>query len=554
MSHHGPSSPEPEFLSSGDPATPLERQPRSGRRLAYLVGGLVATVGLVGGAAWAWAVFSSTGPQPSEALPADTLGYAAVDLDPSGQQKIEAFRLLRKFPAFTDEIDLDSDDDLRRRIVEESLEGTDCDVDFEQDVEPWLGMRFAAAAVPGDDRPAPVLVIQVSDAEAAEEGLSLLQACGSGDEGAWEIRGEWAVLAETDEVAEATADAAAEASLTDDETYREWTEAVGDPGVLTAYAAPEAGEVLLDSVEDFAAPFAGPPVGAEPFSEEGPLSGDGSYPDEEPFPDESGAPVPPQLNDALESFDGAAFTVRFADGAVEVEGATSGSKQLGYATDGAGDAVGSLPEDTAVALGFALEKGWGQEALDGIGTRLGSGAEAQIELVESELGIELPADLETLFGESTVFALSSDFDAKTLLESDDGSDVPFGGKIRGDADAIGDIIDKLQAAAGPEGEPFLSTDIGDDAVAVGPDADYRGELLADGDLGGTDAFEDVVPEADAATGVFFVNFDANDWLVGLARADDEPEVAENVEPLDAAGLSSWVDDEQGHFLFRLTTD
>ena len=74
--------------------------------------GLVA----VGVGAWAAYNFLTTGPQPAEALPAKTLGYVSIDLDPSGGQKIEALQTLNKFPAFKDYVGINADDDLRKEI------------------------------------------------------------------------------------------------------------------------------------------------------------------------------------------------------------------------------------------------------------------------------------------------------------------------------------------------------------------------------------------------------------------------------------------------------
>lgn len=540
MSHDGTSSPEPEYLSSGDPTATRERGPRSGRRVALLVGGAVALVGLIGGAVWAWTAFMSTGQQPSGALPADTLGYAAVDLDPSGQQKIEAIRILRKFPAFREAADVDTDDDLRQRILEEAIADSGCDVDYADDIEPWLGQRFAVAAVPGDEQPDPVFVLQVSDAEAADEGLAALRDCEDDDgDGAWEIRDEWAVVAENEEIAQDTADAAADASLADDEDYQRWTEAAGDPGILTAYAAPEAGQVLLDNMGG---------LGGVPFDAPG---GDGGDPFAQSSADDA---VPDQAEEALAGFGGAAMTVRFADGALEVEGAAAGTEETGYVSEAGAEVVSTLPEDTVVALGLGLEGGWGEAALDRVREQLGPEAEDGIGFAESQLGLELPDDLETLLGESVAVGFGGDADLETLLGSSDGSDVPIGAKVRGDAEEIEDVLDTLQAAVGPAGEQLLGTDSEEDLVVVGPNEDYRAELLADGGLGDTDAYGDVVREADRAGALLFVNFDAGDLIDELAQEQGDPEVAQNLEPLAALGVSTWVEDEDGHLLLRVTTE
>ena len=86
----------------------------------------------------------------------------------------------------------------------------------------------------------------------------------------------------------------------------------------------------------------------------------------------------------------------------------------------------------------------------------------------------------------------------------------------------------------------------------GPNADYRGELLEDGGLGDTDAFQNVVREADQASAIVFVNFDAGNWLSSLAEGDQE--AAENLEPLQGFGASVWTTDEGTHGVLRLTTE
>ena len=108
------------------------------------MGGIV----LIGVGAWAAWSFLATGPQPAEALPDSTLAYVSVDLDPSGGQKIEALRTLKKFPAFEDEVGLDTDDDIRKCDLRPGpgRRSSAPDLDYADDVEPWLGDRFAGRA------------------------------------------------------------------------------------------------------------------------------------------------------------------------------------------------------------------------------------------------------------------------------------------------------------------------------------------------------------------------------------------------------------------------
>ena len=94
----------PEFLGEQGP---IEAAPdNDNRKRLIALGAIVAGGAVVAGGAWAATSFFAAGSQPAEALPASTIAYASVDLDPSGGQKIEAIKTLRKFPAFNDKINL----------------------------------------------------------------------------------------------------------------------------------------------------------------------------------------------------------------------------------------------------------------------------------------------------------------------------------------------------------------------------------------------------------------------------------------------------------------
>ncbi len=182
----------PEYLEQGG-GSPLGSSPRpagSGRRKAIIAGGAVVALALAGGATAAVVWWSSTGAQPAEALPDSTIAYASIDLDPSGEQKVEALRILKKFPAFNDEINIDTDDDIRKKMFEELNLDEECDgLDYSDDIEPWLGDRAAVAAVDnGGDEPDLAFVVQVKDADAAEDGPRQdldLPRCRGGWRGRW---------------------------------------------------------------------------------------------------------------------------------------------------------------------------------------------------------------------------------------------------------------------------------------------------------------------------------------------------------------------------------
>lgn len=61
--------------------------------------------------------------------------------------------------------------------------------------------------------------------------------------------GDWVVLAESETIARTAVERAREGSLADDEDFREWVGAAGEPGFITLYAAPEAGHALLAAID-----------------------------------------------------------------------------------------------------------------------------------------------------------------------------------------------------------------------------------------------------------------------------------------------------------------
>jgi hypothetical protein len=93
-------------------------------------------------------------------------------------------------------------------------------------------------------------------------------------------------------------------------------------------------------------------------------------------------------------------------------------------------------------------------------------------------------------------------------------------------------------------------------VVISGSPDYLDKLAEAGDLGGSDTFQELVPESGDAASVFFVNFDAGDgWLDDLVHSLGAPDdLEENLRPLRAIGMSSWVEDGEQHSLLKVTTE
>ena len=449
---------------------------------------------------------------------------------------------------------------MRRNIFEELKKGADCEgLDYDDDIEPWLGDRAAVAAVDtGKDQPAPVLVLQVKDADKADAALAEIQKCSAGSDpssedtsGGWAVEGDWALIAESDDVAGQIADDAAKGTLADDSDYQKWTDEVGDAGIVNLYAAPEAGAVLADNLDGLGM-FGGSDYGvcasdstSDPSS--APTCAEGSEPGD----------VPGELTDALKDFKGMAATIRFDNGALELEvaGDPGSSQQALYSTDHGDDVLATLPDDTAAALGMGFGEGWFSEVMDQVAASSGGQMSAEELMTElsNQTGLDLPADAETLAGSSAALSLGGDFDPETFANSSDGSDIPVALKVKGESDEISTVLDKVRAQLGPDEASIFGSDSDGDLTAVGPNADYRSQVLEDGKLGDSKVFQDVVREAADASAILFVNFDAGDgWLV--KTAEDDQEVADNLEPLAALGMSAWREDDAAHAVLRITTD
>lgn len=135
-------------------------------KLKVLVALLVAVL-LVGGGAFA--LTRLLAPAEDDAIafaPADSLFYANVFVRPSNEQKRSFDALVRKFPG------VESGEDLIQKIVdalEEDLE--ESGVNYEEDIEPWLGDQVALFASPGatPGEPAVAILIESKNDGAAQD-------------------------------------------------------------------------------------------------------------------------------------------------------------------------------------------------------------------------------------------------------------------------------------------------------------------------------------------------------------------------------------------------
>jgi hypothetical protein len=130
------------------------RLSRRKKAIAIIVGVLVV---FVIGAVFAFSKLSGGGVQPEELLPADTVAFAKLDLNPSFGQKIEFVRFISHFSGTFK--DFNSEDPIGSVLNQFAPTST---LNWDE-IKPWIGNRFAIAGVQGTDGIAPVAVVGISN-------------------------------------------------------------------------------------------------------------------------------------------------------------------------------------------------------------------------------------------------------------------------------------------------------------------------------------------------------------------------------------------------------
>ncbi|MBB5786080.1 DUF3352 domain-containing protein [Jiangella mangrovi] len=510
------------------------------KRRGLLAGGIAAAVLIAGsGAVFAWQALDGGGTQPHEVLPADAIGYVRLDLDPSAGQKIQAFRLLQKFPLFSEATGItDENVDLRELFIDELASSTGCDIDFATDVEPWVGERVGAAMLPpsGDaGEPGYVVALQASDQENATAAMDRILGCGgsggSGDGGAIGrayVDG-YLLLTDTQDDADAYAAAAADSSLADNAEFTEAMDLLGEQGIASAWFS---GTAMFDAFDGSASAFG---IGAG-------ASGNGL----------------PSVEEARELVDetyrSVAFSVRFDDRFAELAGVVTGSA---YQALSGGGVEADVPDSTTFFVG---SNNTAQYIRDNWEATIASVPEAEEMLAElqDQTGLVLPDDIATALGENLTVAVdASDLDLEGLAQYGDFSSIDLGMRVVTDPEAFADLWERVQGLAADSGLPLddLPLQTTDDGYVLATSEDYAAELLEGGGLADTDAYRTAVSGVTEADSVLFLNFDAIEEHVLAAAGGNLTEAeTQSIEALQAFGMSMQLEDGHMELSLRVTTD
>ncbi|HET7355041.1 MAG TPA: hypothetical protein VFJ09_00025 [Nocardioidaceae bacterium] len=490
----GPGSPTslPAPVPPGDPAAP---RPGRGRRL--VAGGLATVLvgAVVAGGLVVGQFLSGGGTQPEDVLPAATVAFAKIDLDPSAGQKINALRLMDKFPRARSQ-----GDDLKAALVQKWFDDNPYGLTYRHDLAPWLGDRAAVAAVAtpgGKDDFTELLALQFTDRDAMTTALDRADAAMGKEDGTgfhYAVRDDYVLITRTR--ADATAFGDTAAVLADDPTYAADAERIDAADQIVL------GWVNLGHVVDLL-----------PANERRTLAEDlGSAHPKGSFI--AGLHVEPSY--------------------VELAGQTHGFDPTGTnlmaASHPGTSLVRGLPSDVTGAvsvtgLGPALAKLWDRyQANDA----LGLAGQAQ------QYGLHLPGDIEAVFGSELAVGVKARQHTVDVVS-----------RVATDRPERAQQV--VEQVVGMTGEPDFQVRSVDGGYVAGTDPAMLDTAAAgDGGLGSNPAFTEAVKDADRANAVLYVN------IADLVRLYGNAKDKRQLAPLSAFGMSSTGTSSDGQFTMRLT--
>lgn len=507
---HDPSSTS-DVVDLGDDAVAAARPAPSpgGRRRGLAIGGGLLAVALVGGGVtYGVAALRSDGAAPEASIPSSAFAVLKVDLDPSAGQKVNALRFARKFPDAKDK--LGTSDDPRKALFD-ALRGDDqVKGDWAKDVEPWLGQRAAVAVLPGasaEADPEPIVVLAVTDADAARAGLRTV----SGGQAECVVADEFAVCAKDEATAAKAVADAGRSSIAQDKTFGADVDALGGEGIALGWVDVAKAASAVPALESAltSAGASGALLGSS-------LSGD-------------------QLKGRYVT------ALRFDGPNLELIGRVDGAD---LPTVEGTSGVADLPADTVAALGTGgasalVDATWKQ--LRTVTASMGGGTDfdAQVAEVEGQLGLKIPGDIKDALGDRVAVAYGGL----------DGGAPQVALRVSGKADSVAKLVKVVNDNAG--GALVLAqVSAGTDTVVASTQA-YADAVAKGSGLGSDPAFTAAVPNAKDAQQVGYLNVQR--LLASMGEVDLGAEAKRNLEPLSALGMTSGRDGSTGTFTLRLTT-
>nr|WP_255429704.1 DUF3352 domain-containing protein [Streptomonospora sp. PA3] len=203
---------------------------------------------LMAGTVWAANTVAQNvfvGSQPESVLPASSIVFAELDLQPDGGQLAAYAQFVDRLPeSMRSEIDPEADP--AKEIVESLLESSGVEgMTYEEDFEPWLGRNFGVAMWQPDNEDAAVddsgaavaLAIEAEDEDAARQALADLQSQ-SEDPGetVFDVRDDFAILTPNSAaLSDLEAQVDSSGTMEDNDTYVQDMESLGSGNLASAW-------------------------------------------------------------------------------------------------------------------------------------------------------------------------------------------------------------------------------------------------------------------------------------------------------------------------------
>ncbi|WP_432949583.1 DUF3352 domain-containing protein [Kribbella sp. CA-253562] len=449
----------------GPAAQQWQPEPRKKRgKLIPLVAVLAVLAVIGGGGLFAYARLNGGGGQPAEVLPGTAVAYARIDLNPSAGQRVAALRYLMKFPSAKERIGLTSDnDDLRQKLFEliKKEAGDDlADVDFEQDVKPWLGDRAGLAALPpsGDSKePDVVVAVQVKNEGKANAGLDKLFAKEDEKPGRVFTDG-YVLLGDNQAVVDAAASTAKDSPLSKNAKFDGDMSALGEQG-FASFWADTAGLALLADRRMTEDQRKAVPAGSM------------------------------------------AAALRFDASYVELKGVVRSDESVKVGAADAGDLLAQLPESSAGGLALS----GGSDVVDTAWAQLKKSSGIDLEELTQgfteEYGLSLPDDLKTLLGKNFAVAIDRD-------NGDEGPQIAV--RTETDPAKAGAVADKVMRLVRERSGLNIPLEKAqdEDTLVVSTNRNHAEKVLKGGNLGESESFKQAIPDPKGAVLAGFVDFEA----------------------------------------------
>lgn len=472
--------------------------PRKTRRYVLAVG-LAVIVVLAGSAAFAFQKLSGGGTQPEDVLPASVVAYARLDGDPSASQKVKLLHLLNKSPDLAKQLGIKDDkQDLRKTLFSSLL--SDCEIDYNAEIKPWIGDRFGVGVAKSGDTG--FFAIQVTDEKAARKGIALAAGClGLKDPGVVFAKG-YALLGEGQKATAAAAKQAETSPLADKPAFIEDMKSLGDPGIASVWAdATGLGDTFGSEMGD--------------------------------------------AGKSLNTVRSGALTLRAGGDNIELTGIAHTAKDIGKVST---VDLGALPESSLLA---ASASGGGKQ-VDRQWTTFTEGfvrdqIDSTLAEIEQQTGFVLPADLKTLLGDNITLVVGdrnletidsiqgpeglSELDIAVALHSDKTAGTALANKIAKEVEDFAGL--KLAVVSTSDGAVFATNEeFANDFT--------KGKSLSDGD-----SFASVIGDDNSAYGGFFFDIAK---AVKVASGMDLPASAKDdldqLKDLKALGFSANKDGDR----------